>query len=181
LQDELVSVSTGIGIVGLISAALVAVVLFAGLGSWRLAVSLLVALAAGLSATAGCAALAVGQLNSISAAFAVLFIGLSVDFGIHYALRAQECRGAGLAPPAALAAAASLTGWPLTLCALSSALAFFAFFPTAYRGLSELGLIAGAGMFIALFLNLTLLPALLRLLSVPPHAAGAGPVARAGA
>ena len=52
LQDELVSVRTGIGIVGLISAALVAVVLFAGFGSWRLAVAILVTLAAGLAATA---------------------------------------------------------------------------------------------------------------------------------
>ncbi|MGE5765608.1 MAG: MMPL family transporter, partial [Bacteroidota bacterium] len=181
LQDELVSVRTGIGIVGLISAALVAVVLFAGLGSWRLAVAILVTLAAGLATTAGFAALAVGELNIISVAFAVLFIGLSVDFGIHYALRAQESRSAGLEPAAALAEAASLTGRPLLLCALTSALAFFSFFPTAYRGLSELGLIAGAGMFIALFLNLTLLPALLRLLSVPPHAAQAGPLARASA
>lgn len=72
------------------------------------------------------------------------------------------------------------TRWPLLLCALSSALAFFAFFPTAYRGLSELGLIAGAGMFIAFFLNFTLLPALLSLTVPPPRPAHAGPVARAG-
>src|SRR5690606_33238870 len=60
LQDELVSVSTGIGIVGLISALLVALVLFAGLRSWRLAVPILVTLGAGLAWTAGFAALAVG-------------------------------------------------------------------------------------------------------------------------
>ena len=181
LQDELVSVSTGIGVVGLISAVLVALVLFAGLRSWRLAVPILVTLVAGLAWTAGFAALAVGELNIISIAFAVLFIGLSVDFGIHFALRVQECQAEGRAQPAALAEAAMLTGRPLLLCALSSALAFFAFFPTAYRGLSELGLIAGAGMFIALFLNLTLLPALLRIMPVPAGAAHLGPVARAGA
>src|SRR3546814_10842839 len=83
-------------------------------------------------------------------------------FGIHFSLRAQGSRIGGLAPPAALVEAAGITGGPLLLCAVTSALAFFSFFPTAYRGLSELGLIAGAGMVIALFLNLTLLPALLR-------------------
>jgi len=181
LQDELVSVRSNIGLVGLISGVLVAIVLFVGLRSWRLAVPILVTLAAGLACTAGFAALAVGELNIISVAFAVLFIGLSVDFGIHFALRVQESQAEGLAPAPALTDAATLTGRPLLLCALTSALAFFAFFPTAYRGLSELGLIAGGGMFIALFLNLTLLPALMRLLPAAPGAAHLGPVALAGA
>ena len=44
----------------------------------------------GLVLTAGFATLAVGTLNLISVAFAVLFIGLSVDFGIHLCLRYQE-------------------------------------------------------------------------------------------
>ncbi|MPZ08624.1 MAG: MMPL family transporter [Kiloniellaceae bacterium] len=181
LQDELVSVRSGIGLVGLLSAVLVAIVLFVGLRSWRLAVPILVTLVAGLAWTAGFAAVAVGELNIISVAFAVLFIGLSVDFGIHYALRVQESQAEGKPPAAALTAAAVLLGRPLLLCALSSALAFFAFFPTAYRGLSELGLIAGSGMFIALFLNFTLLPALMRLMPAPPAPALRGPVARAGA
>jgi len=87
----------------------------------------------------------------------------------------------GAAQEPALTRAAALSGRPLALCALSSALAFFAFFPTAYRGLSELGLIAGGGMFIALFLNLTLLPAMIRLLPVRPVAPRLGPVAAVAA
>ncbi|MGF1593230.1 MAG: MMPL family transporter [Kiloniellaceae bacterium] len=181
LQDELASVESGIGLVGLLSGLLVAGVLFAGLRSWRLVVPILATLVAGLCWTAGFAALAVGQLNLISVAFAVLFIGLSVDFGIHFTLRAQERRAAGSGPETALVDAARLVGRPLLLCALSTALAFFAFLPTAYRGLSELGTIAGGGMFIALFLNLTLLPALMRLMPAPPCALRLGPVAAAGA
>jgi uncharacterized protein len=181
LQDELASVESGIGLVGLLSGLLVAGVLFAGLRSWRLVVPILATLVAGLCWTAGFAALAVGQLNLISVAFAVLFIGLSVDFGIHFTLRAQERRAAGRDPEAALADAGRLVGRPLLVCALSTALAFFAFLPTAYRGLSELGTIAGGGMFIALFLNLTLLPALMRLMPAPAGALRLGPVAAAGA
>ncbi len=181
LQDELESVRSGIGIVGALSAVLVAVVLFAGLRTWRLVVPILVTLLAGLCWTAGFAAIAVGQLNIISIAFAVLFIGLSVDFGIHYVLRVQESQAQGRTPEAALAEAAGLLGRPLLLCALSSALAFFAFFPTAYRGLSELGVIAGGGMFIAFFLNLTLLPALMRLLPTAAGEVHLGPLAAAEA
>ncbi|WP_299618227.1 MMPL family transporter [Pelagibius sp.] len=180
LQDELRSVRSGIGFVGLLSAVLVACVLFLGLRSWRLVVPVLVTLVVGLCWTAGFAALAVGQLNLISVAFAVLFIGLSVDFGIHFALRFREVRGGAANPSEALAATAALIGRPLLLCGLSSAIAFFAFLPTAYRGLSELGLIAGGGMFIALFANLTVLPALLSLMPIKAGAAGAGPVAALG-
>ena len=39
--------------------------------------------------------------------------------------------------------------------------------PTAYKGVSELGLIAGVGMLIAFFTSITLLPALLGLLNPP--------------
>ncbi len=179
LQDELVSVRSGIGYVGLLSAVLVAIVLFAGLRSWRLVLPVLVTLVVGLAWTAGFAALAVGGLNLISVAFAVLFIGLSVDFGIHFVLRVQESLGEGLPQADALSHAAARIGRPLLLCAVSSSVAFFAFLPTSYRGLSELGLIAGAGMFIALFANLTLLPALLRLLPAGAGALHLGAVAAA--
>ena len=49
----------------------------------------------------------------------------------------------------------------MTLAALATACGFLAFLPTAYRGLSELGLIAGVGMLIAFLTSITLLPSLL--------------------
>ena len=55
----------------------------------------LLTLAVGLIFTAGFAALAIGRLNLISVTFAVLFVGLGVDFGIHVALRFQEALGGG--------------------------------------------------------------------------------------
>ncbi len=187
LQDELYSVRRGIGFVGLLSAVLVAAVLFIGLRTWRLVLPIFLTLIFGLCLTAGYAALAVGQLNVISVAFAVLFIGLSVDFGIHFALRFREVMGHEVeeghpsAPRKALSITAALIGRPLLLCGFSSAVAFFAFMPTAYRGLSELGLIAGGGMFIALFANLTVLPALLCLWPIEARPLKPGPVAAIGA
>ncbi len=44
---------------------------------------------------------------------------------------------------------------------MTAAISFLSFLPTDYRGVAELGVISGVGMFIALFLNLTFLPALL--------------------
>jgi hopanoid biosynthesis associated RND transporter like protein HpnN len=65
--------------------------------------------------------------------------------------------------PEALRRAAAGVGAPLIVAGAATAAGFLSLFPTDYRGVSELGLIAGAGMLIALALNLTLLPALLAL------------------
>ncbi len=184
-QDELHSLRDGMGLVGLISVVLVVGLLVLGLRSARLVAATLVTLIAGLIWTAGFATLAIGELNLISVAFAVLFIGLSVDFGIHFSLRYREAveagagggpggdlgagGGVGAGPEAALVEAVRGVGGALTLCAVAAAIGFFAFLPTAYRGVSELGLIAGAGMFIALFANLTVLPAVLSLAPLEPR------------
>ena len=58
------------------------------------------------------------------------------------------------------------------LAAAAIAAGFLAFAPTDYFGVSQLGVIAGAGMIIALALNLTLLPALIAGLKPPPARRG---------
>jgi hopanoid biosynthesis associated RND transporter like protein HpnN len=168
-QEELASVRTGMDLAGAVTLILVATLLAVGLGSGRLILGTLATLVAGLLGTAGFATLAVGTLNLISVAFAVLFIGLSVDFGIHFGLRYREGRDNGLANAEALDAAARGVGTALFLAALCAAIAFLSFLPTDYLGLAQLGLISGAGMFIAVVANLTLLPALLTLLPAKPR------------
>lgn len=172
-HEELKSVEHGIGLSGALSAVLVTVLLLVGLGSGRLALATVVTLFVGLIWTAGFAIFALGQLNLISVAFAVLFIGLSVDFGIHYGLRYREALDAGVDQESALAEAARGCGGALVLCAVAAGIAFYSFLPTDYIGLAELGLIAGTGMFIALFANLTVLPAVLALIPVRPKPGGA--------
>lgn len=166
-QEELASVEKGMGLAAALSLVLVLTILIFGLGSLRLVGATIVTLIMGLIWTASFALLSVGSLNLISVAFAVLFIGLSVDFGIHYGLRYREGRARYEDNTQALTEAVDGVGGPLTLCAVSAAISFFAFLPTDYVGLAELGVIAGSGMFIALFANLTVLPALLALMPAP--------------
>lgn len=163
-QEELQSVEQGMGMAGVISLTLVLLLLLVGMRSVKLTAAILMTLIMGLIWTAGFAIFALGALNLISVAFAVLFIGLSVDFGIHYGLRYQEGIFNHLAHGEALDQASRGVGGALTLCAISAAIAFYAFLPTDYVGLAELGLIAGTGMFIALFANITVLPAILTLM-----------------
>jgi uncharacterized protein len=167
-QEELASVSQGMGLAAALSLILVAVLLVVGLGSPRLAGATVATLLMGLTWTAAFALVAIGSLNLISVAFAVLFIGLSVDFGIHFGLRYREGIDSGAGHKVALEQAASGVGGALTLSAVAAAIGFFSFLPTDYQGLAELGLIAGVGMFIALFANVTVLPALLTLMPLSP-------------
>lgn len=170
-QEELESVGQGTGAASLGSLAAVAGLLVLGLGSWQLILATLASLVLGLVLTTALGLMAVGALNLISVTFAVLFIGIGIDFGIHLALRYREGLGRGLAQPAALAWARRSVARGLALTALCAAIGFLAFVPTSYRGLAELGIISAIGMGVALLTTLTFLPALLALLP-PPRSAG---------
>jgi hopanoid biosynthesis associated RND transporter like protein HpnN len=146
---------------GLASLGLVTTILLLGLGSLRLVICSIVTLLVGLVWTAGFAAVAIGHLNLISIAFGVLFIGLGVDFAIHVCVQFSDQLGDGASPEAALRRAAASVGGSLIICTITTAVAFFSFVPTEFVGVGELGLIAGSGMFIALFTNFTLLPAMI--------------------
>ena len=173
-DDELISARVGQATPELISFTLVSIIAFFCFRSLRLSLAALMTVVVGVVWTAALASALVGALNLISLAFFVLFIGFAVDFGIHYALRHKEGLDLGLDPAAALARAAAGVGIALCLCALCAAIGFFSFIPTSYVGLAELGFIAGLGMAVALFTNLTILPALLTLLPVRGAPAGAG-------
>jgi hopanoid biosynthesis associated RND transporter like protein HpnN len=178
-SEEIESVSSNTELSSLISFLLVAVLLVFCFRSVWLVLCSLITLVIGLVCTAAFAAAAIGSFNLISVAFAVLFIGIGVDFSIHMALRYREMAGLGLAGRSALEGAGRSIGKALALMAGTAALGFFSFLPTDYRGVSELGAIAGFSMIVAFITNLTVLPALLALvpLSARPQqpAAGAEP------
>lgn len=168
-HEELESVRDGLGLAGGLTVVLVLGLLALGLRSGKLVTAALVTLFAGLLWTAAFATLAVGRLNLISVAFAILFIGLSVDFGIHFSLRYREEVNRWKDHARAIDSAVRGVGGALALSAVAAAIGFFSFLPTSYVGLAELGLISGVGMFIALFANLTVLPALLTLMPLAPQ------------
>ncbi len=164
--DELTSVIRGAEQAGLLAFAMITVCLLLGLRSLSLVVATLVTLIVGLVFTATFAVVAVGTLNMISVAFAVLYVGLGVDFAIHLSLRYREL-AAEFDKTAAIGATARHLGGSIALCAVTTAIGFFAFLPTAYRGVAELGLISGVGMFIGFAASFTVLPALFQSLPAP--------------
>jgi hopanoid biosynthesis associated RND transporter like protein HpnN len=147
--------------------AVVLIILWLALKSTRIISAVFINLFVGLSITAALGLLMVHALNMISVAFAVLFIGLGVDFAIQFSVRYRAERHNVPELPEALALAAQHVGVPLTLAAAAVTAGFFSFLPTDYRGVAELGLIAGVGMVIAYLTSITLLPALLTVFNPP--------------
>jgi hopanoid biosynthesis associated RND transporter like protein HpnN len=142
-------------------------ILWLALKSPRIILAVFLSIAMGLAITAAVGLAMVGSLNPISIAFAVLFIGIGVDFGIQFSVRYRAERYEINNLRVALANTAKHVGVPLTLAATATACGFLSFLPTDYRGLSELGQIAGVGMIIAFMGSVTLLPALLKVLNPP--------------
>ena len=169
-HEELETVARGAGYGVAAALLMVTLVLWVGLRSWRAVAASLITLVLGLLWTAAFAAVAVGHLNLISVAFAVLYIGLALDFSIHFCLRYRELLGHGASHETALGTCAGDVGGTLVLCAVSTGIGFYAFVPTDFTGVAELGLIAGTGMFIGLAATLTVLPALLSLAPLPAAA-----------
>jgi uncharacterized protein len=149
-------------------------ILWLALRWMRIILAVFLCVAVGLSITAAVGMLMVGTLNLISVYFAVLFVGLGVDFGIQFSVRYRAERHEVDNLREALLHAGRRAGAPLTLAALATAAGFLSFLPTVYKGVSELGLIAGIGMLIAFATSITLLPALLSVLKPPsePHPLG---------
>src|SRR5690242_1142564 len=145
----------------------VLVILWLALRSARIILAVFINLFVGLTLTAALGLMMVGALNMISVAFAVLFVGLGVDFGIQFSVRYRAERHEIPKLRPALAQAAEKIGVPLTLAAAAVAAGFMSFLPTDYRGVSELGQIAGAGMLIAYATSITLLPALITVFNPP--------------
>ena len=173
-DEEFATIKENAGLNATVTIAVVLFILWMALRWWRIIAAVFINLAVGLSITAAVGLLMVGTLNLMSVYFAVLFVGLGVDFGIQFSVRYRAERHEVDDLRVALVHAGRRAGAPLTLAALATAAGFLSFLPTAYKGVSELGLIAGVGMLIAFATSVTLLPAMLSRFNPPrePHQLG---------
>lgn len=166
-NEEYSTVQDGAILNGVVTVLIVLAILWMALHSGKIIFAVFVNLFIGLSLTTAVGLMMVGSLNLLSIAFAVLFVGLGVDFGIQFSVRYRSERFKNDDLALALESAASRSAVPLSLAAMATAAGFLCFLPTDYKGISELGKIAGAGMMIAFLTSITALPAMLKLLNPP--------------
>src|SRR6476469_4656088 len=179
-DEEFATLADHAGLNALVMLTALLAMLWLAVRSVPSGIASVVTMLVGLVLAAATGLLIYGAFNLISVAFSVLFVGLGVDFGIQYAVSYRAKAHGENDKVMAQRRAALEVGASLALAAVAIAAGFFAFQPTDYRGVSELGVIAGIGMLIAFLGSITLLPALLQLFGVGGVPAGMGFAALGG-
>ena len=165
-HQEIVSAMDSAQLAGTLALVILVFVLIWGVRSMWVIAAIYLTMIIGLIWTAAFAMIAIGQYNTISIIFLVMFIGLGVDFAVHLCLKFQEAR-LRLDKMSALIETGTELGPAIMLCGVTSAIGFLAFVPTEYIGLGEMGIISGGGMIIAVVLSLTVIPAFFALSGDP--------------
>jgi len=168
-HQEIVSALDSAQLAGTLALMILVFVLAWGVRSIWIIAAIYLTMIVGLIWTAAFAMIAIGQYNTISIIFLVMFIGLGVDFAVHLCLKYQESR-LRLDKMNALIESGTELGPAIMLCGVTSAIGFLAFVPTEYIGLGEMGIISGGGMIIAVVVSLTLIPAFFAISGDPPPA-----------
>ena len=120
-------------------------------------------LLAGVIVMMGYVKLSVGRLNTITGFCFALFMGLSIDFAIHFLARYDEERGKDRSVFDALLQTYRETGKASLSAATTSSVGFLALVAADFKGFREFGIIAGGGIVICLGIIAILLPAIIAL------------------
>lgn len=148
-----------------LSLALTVLLLLVAFRGWVNTVAAMVSLITGICLSFGFATVAIGHLNILSMAFAVMLIGLGIEYGIQVVLRYQEELEKGVDRSKAIELGLSGNYRSVTLAAATVALAFATFAFTDFKGIAELGIIAAGGIVLCVISTFTVLPATLILLT----------------
>jgi hopanoid biosynthesis associated RND transporter like protein HpnN len=173
-DEQFSALSSGALLNAVGTAVAVLAILVLALRAVRIVLAVVLNLVVGLAITVAAGLLLVGAFNLISIAFAVLCVGLGADFGIQFAVRYRAERHDIADTNGALDSAAAKVSNALALAAAGVTAGFLSFVPTEYRGIAELGEIAGCGMIIAFLCTISLLPALIAVLGSPGEPAEMG-------
>lgn len=162
-SDEMLAAEADTGTATLL--ALVGVTLLYMLFFRNIRRPLLIALSViiGLTWTAGVLTLTVGHVTILSVYVAPILIGLCDAYGVYFTTRYEEERDLGKPCLSALRTTFVHTAPSLAAGASTTAIAFYAMTLVDFRGVQELGFIAGTGVLLLLLAALTILPALLAL------------------
>ena len=160
-SDEMVTTSNDMVRASLISLAGVSLLFILSLKRFILPIIAVFTLVISLCWSLGFTTLTVGHLNILSVVFTTILIGLGIDFSIHFITRFQEEKTLGNNATASITNSLIGTGKGIIAGAITTSFAFMATIFTDFKGIAELGFIAGTGIIICLIATITLLPAMI--------------------
>ena len=159
--DEMRTTNKDMTVASIVSFLLVGLLFMIVLHGWLRPALVMFSLFCAMAWTFGFALVTLGSLNLLSIVFALVLVGIGVDFGIHLVLRYIEGTAAGLSSEDAVEQSLLHTGPGVFLGAVTSVCAFYTVLGQKFVGLAELGLIGGTGIIFCLISMLTVLPSLL--------------------
>lgn len=162
--EEMATSQRDIEIATILSLSLTVVLLLFAFRGLLNVISAMVSLIVGICLSFGFATAAVGHLNILSMVFAIMLIGLGIEYGIQVVLRYQEELRGGSTGLAAIETGLSANVRSIIMAAATVALAFATFAFTDFKGIAELGIIAAGGVVICVITTFTVLPSMLILL-----------------
>ncbi len=164
-HEEMATSERDITLATVISLALTVVLLVLAFRGVLNVGAAVVSLAVAICLAFGFATLAVGHLNILSMVFAIMLIGIGIEYGIQVVLRYQEELAGGATHLDGIATGLNRNIWAIVMAAATVAAAFLTFVATDFKGIAELGIIAGGGIAICVLVTFTVLPALLVVLA----------------
>jgi len=127
----------------------------------------------------GIATLAIGHLSLFSVMFISIVIGIGIDYGVYYLFRYEEELFLGRNLKEAIEITAVRSGPGILLSAVTAAGTFYVLMLTDFRGLQELGFIAGSAILLSWLGMVTVFPAALVLIDRRHADRPAGSIPRA--
>lgn len=162
--QEMSTSQRDIAIATVVSLVLTVILLLAAFRGVKNVFAAMVSLIAAVCVSFGFATLVVGHLNILSMVFAIMLIGIGIEYGIQVVLRYQEERAQGRGELEAVGIGLTRNIWAIVMAAATVAAAFLTFVFTDFRGIKELGIIAAGGVVICVLSTFTVLPAMMVLM-----------------
>jgi uncharacterized protein len=177
-HEEMITSQKDITLATVVSLILTVVLLLIAFRGLATMLAAMISLGVAICLSFGFATLAVGHLNILSMVFAIMLIGIGIEYGIQVVLRYKEELALGMDEEAAIGQGLNRNIWAIVMAAATVAAAFLTFVATDFKGISELGIIAGGGVAICVLVTFTVLPALLVVMARRKAARGTGRGAR---
>ncbi len=162
--EEMATSQRDIAIATVLSLSLTVILLLFAFRGLLNVIAAMVSLVVGICLSFGFATAVIGHLNILSMVFAIMLIGLGIEYGIQVVLRYQEELRNGSDGMQAIETGLSANLRSIVMAAATVALAFATFAFTDFKGIAELGIIAAGGVVICVLSTFTVLPAMLILL-----------------
>jgi predicted RND superfamily exporter protein len=168
IEEEIALIESDLGRITVFTVVVVLALFLVSFRSLKRTILVFIPLVFGLLWNFGLTVFTVGRLNYLTSAFVGILFGMGIDYGVLILRRFDEERASGHEVPEALAHTMRAVGPSVVAGGGTVVVSFLAIGATKQPAFSDLGIIAGTGIFCVVLSTLFVLPGLVALF--PPKA-----------